>query len=183
MLRHMARGYAPEPGNGSGTRPASSRPAGRYPRAVDDDGSEAVIAGLGMTAHPEGGWYVETWRAPAAAGERPAASTILYLLAAGERSHWHRVDAAEVWQWSAGEALELRIWPEGASAVTTIRLGGDVRSGDTPQAVVPAGAWQAARPLGAWALVGCIVAPAFRFEGFELAPAGWTPPVSDARPG
>ena len=138
----------------------------------------AVIEALGMGAHPEGGWYVETWRAPEPeGGGRPAASAILYLLAAGERSHWHRVDAAEIWQWSAGAALELRIWAEGDPGVTTIRLGGDVASGEQPQAVVPAGAWQAARPLGTWALVGCIVAPAFSFDGFELAAPGWEPPV------
>ena len=138
----------------------------------------AVIDALGMEAHPEGGWYVETWRAPASPdGGRPAASTILYLLAADERSHWHRVDAAEIWQWSGGQALELRIWADGDAAVTSIRLGGDVTAGDRPQAVVPTGAWQAARPLGRYALVGCIVAPAFSFDGFELAPPGWRPPV------
>ncbi|MEX1172161.1 MAG: cupin domain-containing protein [Chloroflexota bacterium] len=136
-----------------------------------------VIDALGMRAHPEGGWYVETWRAPAAAGERPAASAILYLLATGERSHWHRVDAAEVWQWSGGEALELRVWAKGALVVEVIRLGGGVHAGERPQAVVPPGAWQAAAPLGGWSLVGCIVAPAFEFAGFELAPAGWEPPV------
>jgi predicted cupin superfamily sugar epimerase len=136
-----------------------------------------VIDALGMGPHPEGGWYVETWRAPASPGERPVGSAILYLLAAGERSHWHRVDAAEVWQWSGGDALELRTWSAGDAAVTTIRLGGDVADGDRPQAVVAAGAWQAAQPLGAWALVGCIVTPAFEFAGFELAPPDWEPPV------
>jgi predicted cupin superfamily sugar epimerase len=140
--------------------------------------AQHVIDQLDMRQHPEGGWYVETWRAPASAvGERPAASAILFLLRAGERSHWHRVDAAEVWQWSAGDALELRIWAEGEDAITTIRLGDDLAIGETPQAVVPAGAWQAATPLGAWALVGCIVAPAFDFEGFELAAPGWEPPI------
>lgn len=133
-----------------------------------------VIERLGLVRHPEGGWYRETWRAPALRGERAAASAILYLLAAGERSHWHRVDAAEVWQHSAGQALELTIW-DGAGVVRRTRLGGDITAGDQPQVVVSAGAWQAARPLGAWALVGCIVAPAFEFEGFELAPEGWEP--------
>jgi uncharacterized protein len=133
-----------------------------------------VVERLGMEPHPEGGWFVETWRAPSQAGRRPAASAILFLLAAGERSHWHRVDAAEVWQWSAGGPLELRVASE-SDEVKTYRLGGDVLAGETPQAVVPAGAWQAARPLGAWCLVGCIVAPAFRFEAFELAPEGWEP--------
>jgi predicted cupin superfamily sugar epimerase len=141
----------------------------------------AVIDALGMRAHPEGGWYVETWRAPSEpTGERPVASTILYLLAAGERSHWHRVDAAEVWQWSGGDPLELRIWADAEPAVTIVRLGGDVAAGERPQAVVPIGAWQAARALGSYALVGCIVAPAFSFDGFELAPEDWEPPVDAA---
>jgi predicted cupin superfamily sugar epimerase len=147
--------------------------------AAPTNPAAAVIENLGMQAHPEGGWYVEAWRAPEdPAGARPPASSILFLLAAGERSHWHRLDAAEVWQWSAGEALELLVWSEGDPAVRVYRLGGDIAAGDLPQAVVPAGAWQSARPLGAWALVGCIVAPAFTFEGgFELAPPGWAPPV------
>ncbi len=137
-----------------------------------------LIERLGMRPHPEGGHYAETWRAPAdAAGARPVGSAILYLLAAGERSHWHRVDAAEIWQYASGEPLELRIWADGDAAITTIRLGDAARDGGTPQAVVPAGAWQAARPLGAWTLVGCIVTPAFDFEGFELAPDGWEPPA------
>jgi len=135
-----------------------------------------VVDRLGLRPHPEGGWYVETWRAPVVEGERAPSSAILYLLAAGERSHWHRVDAAEVWQWSAGGPLELDVW-DGTGPVVRHRLGGDVVAGDSPQMVVPAGAWQAARPLGDWALVGCIVAPAFRFEGFELAPPGWEPPT------
>lgn len=137
----------------------------------------AVIEHLGLSPHPEGGWYAETWRAASEGGVRPSASAILYLLAAGEHSHWHRVDAAEVWQWSAGEPLELRIWQEADPAVTAVRLGGEVVDGEQPQAVVPAGAWQAARPIGAWSLVGCIVAPAFLFDGFELAPNGWEPPL------
>ena len=140
----------------------------------------AVIERLGMRPHPEGGWYAETWRAAAFDGERPSASAILYLLAAGERSHWHRVDAVEIWQYSAGEALELRVWTVGDDAVTKHRLGGGMgERAETPQVVVPAGAWQAARPLGAWTLVGCIVSPAFEFRGFELAAEGWEPPAVD----
>jgi uncharacterized protein len=146
------------------------------------DGSadrSSLIDGLGMQPHPEGGSYVETWRASAPAdGSRPVASAILYLLAAGERSHWHRIDAAEVWQWSGGAPLELRIWAEGDSAVTTVTLGLAIGAGETPQAVVPPGAWQAAGPLGGWSLVGCIVAPAFDFAAFELAAPGWEPPVT-----
>ncbi|OGO51744.1 MAG: cupin [Chloroflexi bacterium RBG_16_69_14] len=137
----------------------------------------AVVAALGMVVHPEGGWYVETWRSPSIGGARPAGSAILYLLATGERSHWHRVDADEIWQYSAGDPLELRVWAEGDTAVTVHRLGVDVTGRSVAQAVVPAGAWQAARPLGAWTLVGCIVTPAFEFAGFELAPPGWEPPA------
>ena len=138
----------------------------------------AVIDRLGLRPHPEGGWYAETWRADAPDGERPTASAILYLLAAGEHSHWHRVDAAEIWQYSAGDALELRIWAGDGSAVVTHHLGAGLTDAETPQVVVPAGAWQSARPLGAWTLVGCIVSPAFEFAGFELAPDGWEPPVA-----
>lgn len=138
----------------------------------------AVIERLGLRPHPEGGWYAETWRADAAGAERPTASAILYLLAAGERSHWHRVDAAEIWQFSAGEPLELRIWAgDGTPVVTHHLAAGTTDDPGSPQVVVPAGAWQAARPLGAWTLVGCIVSPAFELAGFELAPDGWEPPV------
>lgn len=143
--------------------------------------ASAVIDALGMRAHPEGGWYAETWRAAAAGGERPRSSAILYLLAAGERSHWHRVDADEIWQYSAGDPLELRVWADGDAEITVHRLGGDVAGGLAVQAVVRAGSWQAARPLGAWTLVGCIVTPAFEFDGFELAPADWEPPIEDVR--
>jgi predicted cupin superfamily sugar epimerase len=135
-----------------------------------------VVERFGMAAHPEGGWYVETWRAAAVGGERPPASAILFLLAAGETSHWHRVDADELWQYSAGDALELLIATDRRGAgIERHRLGPDVTAGDEVQVVVPAGAWQAARPLGAWTLVGCVVAPAFTFDGFELAPDGWEP--------
>ena len=140
--------------------------------------ASAVIERLGLRPHPEGGWYAETWRAPAGGGARPSASAILYLLGAGERSHWHKVDAAEIWQYSAGDSLEVRVWAGDGEAVVVHRLGdGMGHATETPQVVVPAGAWQAARPLGAWTLVGCIVSPAFEFDGFELAPDGWEPPV------
>lgn len=136
-----------------------------------------IASALGMQAHPEGGWYVETWQATAAHGARPAASAILFLLGAGERSHWHRLDADEVWQWSAGDDLELRTWTDGDAAITAHRLDGGLGAGTAVQATVPAGAWQTARTLGAWTLVGCVVAPAFEFEGFTLAPPDWEPPI------
>ena len=139
--------------------------------------ASAVIDALGMRAHPEGGWFAETWRAAAVGGERSRGSAIVYLLAAGERSRWHRFDADEIWQYSAGDPLELRVWAEGEAAVTVHRLGGDVAAGSAVQAVVPDGSWQAARSLGEWTLVGCIVTPAFAFDGFELAPPDWEPPI------
>lgn len=136
--------------------------------------AEDVIATLGLVPHPEGGWYTETWRDPAREGDRPAGSAVYYLLRGEERSHWHRVDSTEIWHHYAGDPLELRIADEGGRA-RVVRLGPELAVGARPQAVVPAGAWQAARSLGAWTLVGCTVAPAFEFAGFDLAPEGWEP--------
>jgi predicted cupin superfamily sugar epimerase len=132
-----------------------------------------IIARLGLTPHPEGGHYRETFRDDRAIDGRSASTAILFLLARGERSHWHRVDAAEVWHHYAGAPLALEI-ADGASE-RRVRLGTDFAAGETPQAVVPAGAWQAAESLGDWTLVGCTVAPGFDFSGFELAPKGWSP--------
>lgn len=136
---------------------------------------EAVAALLGLSPHPEGGCYRETFRDPAHAGPhgRGASTAIYFLLRAGEVSRWHRVDAAEVWHWYAGDPLELHV--AGATGREILRLGNRLQAGERPQAVVPAGVWQQARSLGAWTLVGCTVAPAFDFTGFELAPAGFSP--------
>ena len=132
-----------------------------------------LIESLGLKPHPEGGWFAETWRAATGPGERPVGTSIYFLLQAGETSRWHRLDAPEVWHFHAGASLELRIH---ADAVTVShRLGRDVTIGERPQVVVPAGAWQSARTLGAWTLVGCTMAPGFTIEGFELAPDGWEP--------
>jgi predicted cupin superfamily sugar epimerase len=133
-----------------------------------------LIQALGLAPHPEGGWFRETFRDAASDGGRGAVTAIYYLLRAGEASHWHRVDAAEIWHWYAGAPLSLAISHEGKRR-EQLRLGSDILGGERPQAVVPARAWQSARSLGAWTLVGCTVAPAFRFEGFELAPPGWEP--------
>ena len=141
----------------------------------NDDDAADLIERLGLRRHPEGGWYAESWRAPTNVDERPAGTAIYFLLQAGETSHWHRVDAAEIWHHYAGSPLELLIAPSEAGPIETIRLGSDVLGGERPQAVVPANAWQAARSLGDWTLVGCTVTPGFRFEGFELAPPGWSP--------
>jgi predicted cupin superfamily sugar epimerase len=132
-----------------------------------------VIESLGLQPHPEGGWFAETWQAEAGAGERPAGTSIVFLLQAGEVSRWHRLDAPEVWHFHAGDPLELRIHDDGSD--TTNRLGSDIAAGERPQAVVPADAWQTAHSLGAWTLVGCTMAPGFSFDGFELAPEGWEP--------
>jgi predicted cupin superfamily sugar epimerase len=134
----------------------------------------AIIARLGLAPHPEGGHYAETWRDPGPPGGRGSGTAILYLLQAGERSHWHRVDAVEIWHFHAGAPLELALSPDGQT-VETHRLGPDILAGAVPQVIVPAGWWQAARPLGAWGLVGCTVSPAFSFAGFEMAPPGWSP--------
>jgi predicted cupin superfamily sugar epimerase len=135
----------------------------------------ALIERLGLAPHPEGGWYREMWRAAAPPGQRSAGSAILFLLAAGERSHWHRVtDATEIWLFNAGDPLELRVMAAPGPEVITI-LGADPAVGHQPQAIVPPGAWQAARPLGTWTLVSCVVVPGFEFSSFELAPDGWEP--------
>jgi predicted cupin superfamily sugar epimerase len=162
----------------SATTPRARHAAWLEAQAIEDHAADAAIRALELKPHPEGGWYAETWRAVSAGGERPAGSAIYYLLRLGERSHWHRVDAAEAWHHYAGDPLELRISRAGRT-LETIALGDDLAAGERPQAVVPAGAWQAARSLGAWSLVGCTVAPAFDFAGFELAPAGWEPGSGD----
>ena len=136
--------------------------------------AEEVVRLLGLEPHPEGGFYKETFRAPAGEGERAASTAIYYLLREGEVSAWHRVDADEVWHHYAGAPLELMLSKDGRER-SSVRLGPDLAAGERPQAVVPAGVWQAARPLGGWVLVGCTVAPAFEFAGFEMAPAGWEP--------
>jgi len=135
-----------------------------------------IIEALGMRPHPEGGWYVETFR-DGAGGPRGHSTAIYFLLAAGQVSAWHRVkDAVEVWHHHAGSPLELSISAD-ARTVERRTLGPDILSGQRPQGIVPAGAWQSARSLGDWTLVGCTVAPGFDFAAFELAPPGWEPGV------
>ncbi len=167
-----------------------------------------VREALRLAPHPEGGAFREIWRDAPQGGGRGAATSIFFLLEAGERSHWHRVDAAELWIWQAGAPLLLEIggdlFPSSLRAersnppgertaawiasspsaprndvekIRTIRLGPNLAAGETLQGVVPAGAWQAAKSLGAWTLVSCVVAPAFQFSGFELAAPGWAPGI------
>lgn len=138
--------------------------------------ADEIIARLGLEPHPEGGHFRETFRDVKVDGSGRAASTAIYfLLKAGEVSRWHRVDAAEVWHFYAGDALELTIEGSAERTRTIHRLGPDIASGERPQIIVPAHAWQSARPLGAWTLVGCTVAPGFEFAGFELLPPGQDP--------
>lgn len=146
------------------------------PRGAGDLGAAEIIRMLKMSPHPEGGHFVETYRDAPECGARGALTAIYFLLQAGEVSHWHRVDAAEVWLWHAGGPLALTISTDGSRAgAYSLHLGADLRAGQRPQAVVPAHAWQAAETLGAWTLVSCVVAPAFSFDGFTLAPPDWRP--------
>lgn len=136
--------------------------------------ADEIVARLGLVPHPEGGAYAETYRHSPDGGGRGACTAIYYLLRRGERSHWHKVDAVEIWHHYAGAALRLSMGEDGAP-VRTVVVGSDLAAGEQPQAVVPAHAWQAAEPLGDWVLVGCTVSPAFDFAAFTLAPPGWAP--------
>ena len=139
-----------------------------------------VIEALALAPHPEGGHYREIWRDAPANGSRGAGTAIYFLLAAGETSHWHRVDAAEAWHWYAGGPLVLSVSEKGDDAAA-LHLGPDLSRGQRPFALVPKGWWQAAASLGRWTLVGCTVSPAFDFAGFEMAPPGWQPAPGDGR--
>jgi predicted cupin superfamily sugar epimerase len=133
-----------------------------------------IIARLDLKPHPEGGHFRETFRDPRVDADGRSVSTAIYfLLAHGERSHWHRIDAVEVWHFYAGSVLMLEI-ADGDDR-RSIKLGPDLAAGEVPQAIVPAQAWQAATSSGDWTLVGCTVAPGFDFATFELAPKDWKP--------
>mgnify|MGYP001809691522 CR=1 FL=1 len=136
----------------------------------------SVIAALGLAPHPEGGHYREMWRDPGEGGARGAGTAIHFLLEAGARSHWHRVDAAELWLWQGGGPLVLSLSPDGRAVTREVLLGPAIGAGQALLGVVPKGWWQAARPAAdRWCLVSCTVSPAFEFAGFELAPPGWEP--------
>lgn len=133
-----------------------------------------MIAQLDLKPHPEGGHYRETFRdSNVDANGRSRSTAIYFLLGRGERSHWHRIDAVEIWHYHAGDALTLQIADD--DGIRNIKLGPDIAAGEIPQAIVPAHAWQAAESAGDWTLVGCTVAPGFEFAKFELAPKGWKP--------
>jgi uncharacterized protein len=135
-----------------------------------------IIRLLDLAPHPEGGHFRETFRDQRLVdGKRAASTAIYFLLARGERSHWHRVDAVEIWHYYAGAPLALEIAPSEQGPIACITLGPNMATGERPQAIVPAHAWQAAHSLGDWTLVGCTVAPGFEFASFDLAPTGWNP--------
>ena len=140
-----------------------------------------IIAQLDLKPHPEGGHYRETFRDSAVdAVGRSRSTAIYFLLAAGEISHWHRIDAIEVWHWYAGAPLQLQIGKTIAKPKAHI-LGNDLAKDQHPQIVVPAHRWQCARSLGDFTLVGCTVAPGFLFETFELATSSVEPSPKPAR--
>jgi predicted cupin superfamily sugar epimerase len=138
------------------------------------DTARALIERLALAPHPEGGWYRQTWVGPTVQG-RASGTAILFLLPAGTRSHWHRVDADEIWLFHAGAPLILSL---GETTARDITLGPDVLGGQQPQAIVPAHHWQAAATTGDYALVSCTVSPGFDFAGFTLAPPEFDLPRS-----
>lgn len=146
--------------------------------------ADEIIEKLGLAPHPEGGWYKETWRSASEDGGRAKGTAIVFLLKTGESSHWHKVDADEMWIWQAGDPLELDIAMSDEGPIETHRLGGDVVDGYELQGLVPAAGWQAARTLpngsAGYSLVSCIVVPGFEFAGFELAPPDWAPGTDSA---
>ncbi len=141
--------------------------------------ADDIIALLDLSPHPEGGFFRETFRDKRSDGNRAASTAIYFLLPKGVRSHWHRVDAAEVWHFYAGAPLTLFLSEYGQTE-TQLSIGPDLTVGQRPQGIVPSGAWQAAESQGDWTLVGCTVAPGFEFAHFEMAPEGWTPVKTSA---
>ena len=132
--------------------------------------AETVIEALALKPHPEYGYFRETWRDAPTEGQRGVGTAILFLLGENEPSRWHRIDAAELWIWQAGASLLLQIGPD-----AEYRLGPNLATGEQLHQLVPRDCWQSARSLGRWTLCSCIVAPAFSFDGFELAPPDWIP--------
>jgi predicted cupin superfamily sugar epimerase len=135
--------------------------------------SKDIIEALKLTAHPEGGHYRETWRDDLRP-RRGTGTAIYYLLQVGERSHWHRIDAAEIWHFYAGAPLELLTYPGGGNVIRRV-LGPNLEANERPLLTVAPNEWQSARTLGDWTLVGCTVSPAFEFNHLEIAPEHWSP--------
>ncbi len=148
---------------------------------AETDNAARLIGQLQLSPHPEGGWYRETWRGPDNADGRASGTAIMFLLKAGERSHWHTVNAEELWLWQGGDPLTLQTATGDDGPVATIDLGPDFAQGQALQGFVPTGAWQAAHALAegegthGYSLVSCVVVPGFDFDGFVLAPPAWEP--------
>ncbi len=127
---------------------------------------------LGLTPHPEGGFYRETWRSEMTAetprGRRSLGTAMYYLLPRGTHSAWHRVHADELWHFHAGEALEMHLLDERQGRLESVVLGRDGTRGERPQVLIPAGVWQAAVPRGEYTLCGCTVSPGFDFADWEM---------------
>ena len=136
---------------------------------------EELITRLGLQPHPEGGHYRETWRGPAGPDGRHIGTSIIYLLVAGRRAHWHRIDATELWHFHAGAPCHLDVFDDETGTIRTAVLGPELTGDHHPQAIVEPHRWQSAETIGEWSLVGCTVTPAFEFDHFELAPPGWEP--------
>jgi len=132
---------------------------------------------LDLQAHPEGGWYRETWRSALSfspdgyGGPRNVATAIYYLIHPGEQSRWHVVRSDELWFWHAGAPLALLMGGSGGvpGPASALVLGGDIHAGQQLQAVIPGGTWQSAAPAGDGpVLVSCVVAPGFDFADFRV---------------
>jgi hypothetical protein len=136
-----------------------------------------LVEMLGLSPHPEGGFFRETYRAaesftPSGIGAPRAVSTaILYLLREGEKSRLHRIKSDELWHYHLGGGLRLTELRPGGKIQETI-IGPGLAAGQKLQHAVPAGAWFGAEPLAGFALVGCTVAPGFDFADFELGKRG-----------
>nr|WP_319947994.1 cupin domain-containing protein [uncultured Shimia sp.] len=138
--------------------------------------ADQIISRLDLQPHPEGGFYRQTWIASGHETGRSVGTSIYFLLKDGGSSHWHKVDATEIWHYYAGAPLVLSRSETDQGPATDDILGPDIAAGQAPQLIVPEHHWQAARTLGAWTLVGCTVSPAFEFDGFTLAPPGFDIP-------
>ncbi|QGX98226.1 cupin domain-containing protein [Roseovarius faecimaris] len=136
--------------------------------------AQDIIETLGLEPHPEGGHFVETWRAEG--DSRPSGTAIYFLLQGHENNHWHKVDATEIWHFHAGAPLVLSLSASDTGPAWNERLGQDLPAGERPQVIVPPGHWQKARTTGDWTLVSCTVSPGFEFDGFTLAPPGFDIP-------
>lgn len=136
--------------------------------------ADDIIAQLDLAPHPEGGYYRQTWAAEN--DGRPTGTCIYFLLKNGESSHWHTVDAAEIWLYHSGAPLVLSLAATDAGPAVDHVLGPDLFAGEQPQIVVPIDHWQAARTTGDWTLVSCTVSPGFQFDGFTLAAPGFDIP-------